>query len=178
MKTGFTCGSGYNLVATASRGRRRLIAVVLGAKSSASRAIKAAQLFERGFGMEPLDSQVPSLGTVDSLKPVAATPPDLYDYVCGNKHHRRPTRDVEEGGEAATAQGRATNSPGGRQVLARSGAGLLTSGLAAAIPPVEVYTGPARKDITAHASIAPAPMPAAGKRLSAFRRLRLRERRR
>ena len=190
MKTGFTCASGYNLVATASRGRRRLIAVVLGAKSSTSRAIKAAQLFERGFAMEPLDSRLAALGAVDSLEPVAATPPDLYDYVCGNKRRRRPSSDVEEGGEAGTASGRATSSLGERQVLPRSSAGLLASGLAAAVPPVEVYTGPLRNDVTANASIAPAPMkkvlaaaarPAAGKRLPAFGRQyqrRPRERRR
>jgi D-alanyl-D-alanine carboxypeptidase len=183
MKTGFTCASGYNLVATASRGPRRLIAVVLGAKSSTSRAIKAAQLFERGFGMLPLDSQLASLGAVDSLEPVAATPPDLHDYVCGNKRHRR--NDVEAGGEAGAAPG----SLGERQVMPRSGAGLLTSGLAATIPPVEVYTGPVRNDIAANASVAPAPTkkllavaarPAAGKPLSPFHRQnrRLRERRR
>jgi D-alanyl-D-alanine carboxypeptidase len=186
MKTGFTCASGYNLVATATRNRRRLIAVVLGAKSSTSRAIKAAQLFERGFGMRPLDSQLASLGAVDSLEPVAATPPDLHDDVCGNKRRRRSTNDVEAGGEAGTAPGRATNSLGERQVMTRSGAGLLTSGLAAAIPPVEVYTGPVRNDISANASVAPASMkkllavearPAAGKPLSPVHR-RLRERRR
>jgi D-alanyl-D-alanine carboxypeptidase len=180
MKTGFTCASGYNLVATASRGRRRLIAVVLGAKSSMSRAIEAAQLFERGFGMEPLDS---SLGTVDSLEPVAATPPDLHDYVCGNQRRHRPTKDVEEGGEAGTAPHGATNSVGERQLAARSRAGLLSSGLAAAIPPIEVYTGPVRNDMTSNASVAPAPMrkllavaarPAAGKRPSPSRHQDLR----
>jgi D-alanyl-D-alanine carboxypeptidase len=178
MKTGFTCASGYNLVATASRGRRRLIAVVLGAKSSTSRAIKAAQLLEGGFGMEPLDSRLASLGTVDALEPVAATPPDLHDYVCGNKRRRRSTNDVEEGGEGRTPPGRAANTLGEPQLSRRSGAGLLSSGLAAAIPPVEVYTGPARNDIAAHASVAPAPIkkllavtarPAAGKPLPAFR---------
>jgi D-alanyl-D-alanine carboxypeptidase len=178
MKTGFTCASGYNLVATASRGHRRLIAVVLGAKSSTSRAIQAAQLFERGFGMEPLDSRLPSLGAVDSLEPVAATPPDLHDYVCGNKRRRRSAKDVEEGGEAGTAPGTAANSLGERQALPRSGARLLSSGLAAAVPPVEVYTGPVRNENAANASAAPVPMkklltvaarPAAGK-LSPFRR--------
>jgi len=49
MKTGFICASGFNLVATATRDGKRLIAVVLGAPSSAGRAIKAAQLLERGF---------------------------------------------------------------------------------------------------------------------------------
>jgi D-alanyl-D-alanine carboxypeptidase len=42
MKTGFICASGFNLVATATRNNRRLIAVVLGAYSSAQRATKAA----------------------------------------------------------------------------------------------------------------------------------------
>ena len=49
MKTGFICASGFNLVASATRGGKRLIAVVLGAPSSAARAVKAAQLLERGF---------------------------------------------------------------------------------------------------------------------------------
>ncbi len=81
MKTGFICASGFNLVATATRSGKRLIAVVLGAKSSASRAVKAAQLFERGFGNDPLGWLVPSLGTVDSLVPVAAIPPDLHEDI-------------------------------------------------------------------------------------------------
>ncbi len=44
MKTGFICASGFNLVASATRDGKRLIAVVLGAPSSAARALKAAQL--------------------------------------------------------------------------------------------------------------------------------------
>ena len=72
MKTGFTCASGFKLVATATRGGKRLIAVVLGAKSSTSRAVKAAQLFERGFATDPLGSAALSPSTVDSLVSVAA----------------------------------------------------------------------------------------------------------
>ena len=49
MKTGFICASGFNLVATATRSGKRLIAVVLGAPSSPYRAAKAAELLERGF---------------------------------------------------------------------------------------------------------------------------------
>ena len=49
MKTGFICASGYNVVASATRNGRRLIAIVLGAYSGAVRAQKAAQLLERGF---------------------------------------------------------------------------------------------------------------------------------
>ena len=49
MKTGFTCDSGFNVVATASRDGRRIIAVVLGEASSAERNVRAASLLEYGF---------------------------------------------------------------------------------------------------------------------------------
>lgn len=50
MKTGFVCASGFNVVATATRGGRTLIAVVLGSLSGAERTVKAAQLLDDGFG--------------------------------------------------------------------------------------------------------------------------------
>ncbi|RXT25906.1 hypothetical protein B5U98_04920 [Bosea sp. Tri-39] len=50
MKTGFVCASGFNVVSTASRNGRTLIAVVLGANSGAERTVKAAQLLDDGFG--------------------------------------------------------------------------------------------------------------------------------
>lgn len=49
MKTGFVCASGFNVVATATRGGRTLIAVVLGALSGTERTVKAAQLLDDGF---------------------------------------------------------------------------------------------------------------------------------
>lgn len=49
MKTGFTCPSGFNVVAVANRGGRTLIAIVLGAVSGTERTVKAAQLLDDGF---------------------------------------------------------------------------------------------------------------------------------
>lgn len=49
FKTGFVCASGFNVVATANRGGRTLIAVVLGAYSGAERTVRAAQLLDAGF---------------------------------------------------------------------------------------------------------------------------------
>jgi len=49
FKTGFVCASGFNVVATATRGGRTLIAVVLGAYSGAERTIKAAQILDAAF---------------------------------------------------------------------------------------------------------------------------------
>jgi len=49
MKTGFTCDSGFNLVASAARDGRRLVAVLLGALSSAERTAAVAKLLNAGF---------------------------------------------------------------------------------------------------------------------------------
>jgi D-alanyl-D-alanine carboxypeptidase len=157
MKTGFICASGFNLVATATRGGKRLIAVVLGAKSSEARTLKAAQLFERGFGTDPLGWLVPSMGTVDSLQPIDATPPDLHEEVCSNSRRRQAADDSEEGGEAGTAEG--TNGEQALPLWSLRGVGLLTSGLTAGIPPVQVYTGPARDNAAPDASTATAAAP-------------------
>ncbi len=93
MKTGFICASGFNLVATATRNDKRLIAVVLGAQSSAQRAVRAAQLLERGFNGNRLAWLKPSLGLVDQLAPVDASPPNLRDEMCGPKRKRPAAED-------------------------------------------------------------------------------------
>lgn len=49
MKTGFTCGSGYNLVASAKRDGRRLIGVVLGGRNRGERASLMTALLNSGF---------------------------------------------------------------------------------------------------------------------------------
>ncbi len=95
MKTGFICASGFNVVASATRDGKRLIAVVLGAPSSPVRAIKTAQLFERGFNTGPLAWLTPSLGTVDALVPIDAAPPNLREQMCG-KHRKRPASEEED----------------------------------------------------------------------------------
>jgi D-alanyl-D-alanine carboxypeptidase len=49
MKTGFTCGSGYNLIASAKRNGHRLIGVLLGAHSSGERFAQMGDLLDLGF---------------------------------------------------------------------------------------------------------------------------------
>jgi len=97
MKTGFICAAGFNLVASATRDGRRLIAVVLGAPSSAVRALKAAQLLERGFSSNTggLSWLMPSLGTVETVQPVNVAPPNLRDEMCG-AHRKRPATEDED----------------------------------------------------------------------------------
>jgi D-alanyl-D-alanine carboxypeptidase len=155
MKTGFICASGYNLVATATRNNKRLIAVVLGAASGNGRALKAAQMFERGFGTNLLAMLTPQ-STVEALVPVSAAPPDMHDEVCSKDPHHQPP--AEDGDEANA------NTAGGYNVSDLSGThsqqpGLLTPGLSASIAPVDVYSGPARP-----AGWTPPPAPPARRR--------------
>ncbi len=58
FKTGFTNASGYNLVLSARRDGRRIIAVVLGGASGRSRDKHMADLIERGFEVLKQASQI------------------------------------------------------------------------------------------------------------------------
>jgi D-alanyl-D-alanine carboxypeptidase len=49
MKTGFVCESGFNMIGSATRGGRTLVAVVLGEQTAITRAEAAARLLDQGF---------------------------------------------------------------------------------------------------------------------------------
>ena len=144
MKTGFICASGFNVVASATRGGKRLIAVVLGAPSSGARAVKAAELLESGFTQNPLAWLTPALGSVDALAPIDATPPNLHDDICGPHRKRKPAEDedadadlkaMENGGPvAALLSSLRAPTPHGAALLSDFGS----------VTPVVVYTGPTR----------------------------------
>jgi D-alanyl-D-alanine carboxypeptidase len=59
IKTGYTCASGYNLVASATRNGRKLIAVLLGETGSSARTARAAALLESGFRTREWKSAFP-----------------------------------------------------------------------------------------------------------------------
>jgi D-alanyl-D-alanine carboxypeptidase len=151
MKTGFICASGYNVVASATRNGRRLIAIVLGAYSGAVRAQKAAQLFERGFNGGGLTWLTPSLGTVDALAPMDAQPPNLREEMCGGHRRKPPAEDNDEeqqdaGASAAAASGDSGSAQAFMLSSLRPPNGKFVLG-----PPVEteapikVFTGPPDK---------------------------------
>jgi D-alanyl-D-alanine carboxypeptidase len=104
MKTGFICASGFNLVASATRNGKRLIAVVLGAPSGPVRAVKAAQMLERGFQNTGFSWLSPSLGSVEGLVPVKAEPPNLREDMCGKKR-KRPAAESEDADDDDTTPG-------------------------------------------------------------------------
>jgi D-alanyl-D-alanine carboxypeptidase len=158
FKTGFICASGYNLVGSATRDGKRLIAVVMGASSGMNRAIRAAQLLDRGFAGNGLSWLKPSLGTVDNLVPIDASPPDLHEQMCG-PHHKRPASDEDEDTVANNAGASSNASPsmtffaGGLQPPTMKPSELLAQP-AAASEPIQVYTGPTRTGAALIAAVA------------------------
>lgn len=66
MKTGFICNSGFNIVASATRNGRRLIAVVLGAKSTKVRNDRAAQLLDWAFA-QPRPGILDNVGITSTI---------------------------------------------------------------------------------------------------------------
>ncbi|CCE03769.1 putative D-alanyl-D-alanine carboxypeptidase (fragment) [Bradyrhizobium sp. STM 3809] len=153
FKTGFICASGYNLVASATRNGKRLIAVVLGASSGQMRAVRAIQMLDRGFNGNQLSWLKAPLGNVEQLVPVDATPPNLRDDMCGGKRHR-PASDDD--GEEASADGETTT--GGTLLAGLQAPALKPSEILAAAPapsePVLVYTGPTRTGAALIAAVA------------------------
>jgi D-alanyl-D-alanine carboxypeptidase len=145
MKTGFICASGFNLVATATRGERRLIAVVLGARSGMQRAEKAAQLLERGFTGGGLSWLMPALGKVESIQPVNVDPPNLREEICNARGKRKPRSDNEEEPVAHTPGD--SGSPLATMAGFRLGPptqGSLLGPLTPSMAPIPVYAGLAR----------------------------------
>jgi D-alanyl-D-alanine carboxypeptidase len=166
MKTGFICSAGFNLVATATRGNKRLIAVVLGAPSSSARALQAAQLLEKGFNTNPLSWLLPSLGTIDALAPIAASPPDLHDAMCGKHRHRPAAETEEEAADPSTDPDTASAYAAMNQSLRAQK--VVLGPLTPSMPPIEVFVGatkPRPRPVVARSSVsgdaaAPAATPA------------------
>ena len=93
LKTGFTCDSGFNVVASATRDGRRLMAVVLGETSGNERAVRAASLLEHGFqsyGWKELFNQtsLDSLPADPAAKGITTVRDSVYATDCGNGHRR------------------------------------------------------------------------------------------
>ena len=73
IKTGFTCAAGYNLVASAVRDGRRIVAVVLGETSRGGRAGTIAHLMDTAYAMP--DPKPPV--TIHDIDPARTHEPDL-----------------------------------------------------------------------------------------------------
>jgi len=155
MKTGFTCAAGFNLVASATHGGKRLIAVILGAATPRERTAMAIALFERGFaetgGLAGLFSGGGSgLGLVDALpSPGVGPAPDMRAEICSRRGRAALLAAEEEDMRAAAPPAVAaarTGATRGMSLFAAAAASTDPEAMAAApaphFDPVRVFVGP------------------------------------
>jgi len=90
MKTGFVCSSGYNIVVSATRGDRKIVAVVLGGLTGSQRNARAEELLDHGFRRISwralFGKDIDNMTVQASLTEGA---PDLRSTVCGRKRYRK-----------------------------------------------------------------------------------------
>ncbi len=158
-KTGFICASGFNVLASATRNGRRLIAVTLGSPSSPVRGAKTAGMLERGFNRNGVSWLTPSLGTVETLQPIAAAPPDLREEMCG-KHRKRPAAEDADDDTSVSAHNTTTdpNSPTAFMLSNLAPSSNIKNSQLVAPPgpvnPIVVFTGAGKKSAEAQVAAA------------------------
>jgi D-alanyl-D-alanine carboxypeptidase len=90
MKTGFVCESGFNMIGSATRDGRTLVAVVLGEKSATGRSDAVASLLDRGF--QATGTQAVTLTSLPPYGVSNAAPVDMREEIC----HRKPAAAQSE----------------------------------------------------------------------------------
>jgi D-alanyl-D-alanine carboxypeptidase len=99
MKTGFICDSGFNIVVSATRDGRKLVAVVLGEPSVAIRTDRASNLLENGFRRYFWKSLFGT--TIDGMAVQTSAneaPAHLREAVCGPGRIKKKRRRRTAGG--------------------------------------------------------------------------------
>jgi D-alanyl-D-alanine carboxypeptidase len=116
LKTGFICDSGYNVVASATRDGRQLMAVVLGENSGMERAIRAASLLDHGFGTYGWKTLLggPTLETLPAppeMKPVVSVRANVTSWACNPRPRVAKVRKKAPVKKEATAKTGEASAP-------------------------------------------------------------------
>jgi len=133
FKTGFTNASGYNLIISAQRSGRRLIAVVLGGASGRSRDTHMTDLIERGFNVQmQMDKNRSTQKQIEQFalnadenklvrvnKPIPKTN-TVHAYTLRAAHDTTGTVRVVQGANGMRVPGRAANQGWAVQIGAYS----------------------------------------------------------
>ena len=149
MKTGFTCPAGFNVVASATHGGRRLIAVVLGFPNAKSRTIEAAGIMDAGFATSGSGRNVAALPTT------GGAPPNMREQICGG--HRQDLAEDDFAVHVAGSAPPSTHEDDSPAAFFRNdgraaGSPVEVGGVAATqmalaqrpiFEPIDVYVGPA-----------------------------------
>jgi D-alanyl-D-alanine carboxypeptidase len=123
LKTGFICDSGFNVVASATRDGRKMIAVVLGEATGGERSVRAANLLEHGFQTHAWKAlfAAPTLETLpvaEDVKGPTTIRQIVRSYVCGTGGRRRAVAKTKRKGQAVSEQQKAPVKKRARKVSA------------------------------------------------------------
>lgn len=120
MKTGFICDSGFNMVASATRDGRHLMAVVLGEPTSGKRTMRAASLLEHGFQSygwkQILNASAANLDTLPiaaDARSVTSVRKDVISFECGSGPRKARTKRIAKKKKANSAQAASTGAAAG-----------------------------------------------------------------
>lgn len=155
MKTGFTCASGFNVVATASRGGRTLIAVVLGSLSGTDRTVRAAQLLDEGFAAWGGTGY-----SIASMPPSGTRAPNICDDVRHRGGGVALADDADVSGPIAAgmSHGDANSPDGGRFAIFNAQSAPQASGsVATRSPRGRVVLGPRAETVPVQVSFGRSP---------------------
>lgn len=123
MKTGYTCPSGFNLVASATRNGRTLLAVVIGERSSEERAVKAANLLAAGFGKSAAGA--PTLASMTPSGEGLDKPTSMRDRICTKAAFkaRLDAGEIDKNGRVIVSSPHLAEKPAREPVLLAVGLG-------------------------------------------------------
>lgn len=98
MKTGFICPSGFNMIGSATRNGRTLVAVILGEKTAVSRAELAAKLLDQGFANSNIGAQ--TVASLTRYGEGTGTVRNVRDEICPKpvkgKQAEQPSEQASE----------------------------------------------------------------------------------
>jgi D-alanyl-D-alanine carboxypeptidase len=125
IKTGFICDSGFNVVASATRDGRKLVAVVLGEVTGRERSTRAANLLEHGFqtqGWQAMfgTSNLDTLPVAPDAKGVVSIRHAVISWACGNGPRRSLARARRKRGKAIAAKSKVNTEEGASKKAAKA----------------------------------------------------------
>ena len=148
IKTGFICDSGFNVVASATRDGRKLIAVVLGEPSGRDRSIRAASLLDHGYqtmGWKQLfnSTTIDSMPIAEDAKGPLSIRQSIVSWDCGNRKAPRPNVKKKVSPAVAGAAGKEKTT---KSAKAKSVTKNTTATAAAAPKPKSATKTPAKSE--------------------------------
>ncbi len=170
IKTGFICDSGFNVVASATRDGRKLVAVVLGESTGAERTIRAASILEHGFQSYSWKelfntTSIDNAPIAPDAKGITSMRQSVVSWECGTGR-KRAVAGRKAKSKSAKAKKKSRGSDAGAAASADTAPASATAenettGGLSAVPKKKAMAGPVQAASTSLPTLSPKPNPPA-----------------